>query len=341
MKIGIAFDLKPKSPLPAGAPDDLHEEFDSPATVEAIAAAIRRFGHTPIELGNGRNLIQKLLSDPPDLVFNIAEGAGTSRNREARVPAVCEMLGIPHTGSDVLTLAVCLDKDMCRRVVQDADVRVPRGILIKLPDDAYDGDYAEFPGLVAETGLSLPLIAKPVWEGSSKGIRSKCLIDRIEDIGPVVVSLWNDYKQGVLLEEFITGDEVTVGVVGNEPPEVLGCMRVLPKQPTDRFVYSLEVKRDWEARVTYESPARLTRETLEAVESAALAAYEALGCLDVARIDFRVRDGVPYFLEANPLPGLNPDTGDLLLIAKAMGVTHAELIGRIVNEAKLRYGMGG
>lgn len=340
MKIGIAFDLKPKTPVPAGAPDDLHEEFDSPATVEAIAAAIRRLGHTPIELGNGRNLIQKLLTDPPDLVFNIAEGVGTSRNREARVPAVCEMLGIPHTGSDVLTLALCLDKDMCRRVVQDAEVRVPKGILITVPDAAYDGNHAEFPGLVAETGLTLPLIAKPVWEGSSKGIRSKCLIDRLEDVGPLVVSLWNNYKQGVLLEEFIVGDEVTVGVVGNDPPHVLGCMRVLPKQPTDRFIYSLEMKREWESRVTYECPAQLSRPTIEAVESAALSAYEVLGCRDVARIDFRVRNGVPYFLEANPLPGLNPDTGDLLLIAKAMGVSHAELIGTIVNEARSRYGIG-
>jgi len=340
MKIGIAFDLKPKTPLPAGAPDDLHEEFDSPATVEAIAAALRRMGHIPVGLGNGRGLVQKLMTDPPDLVFNIAEGAGTSRNREARVPAVCEMFGVPHTGSDVLTLAVCLDKDMCRRVVQDADVRVPKGILLTPPTNGYDGDHAEFPGMVTETGLQLPLIAKPVWEGSSKGIRAKSLIDRVEDVGPTIAALWKDYKQGVLLEEFIAGDEVTVGVLGNDPPQVLGSMRVLPKQPTDRFVYSLEVKRDWEARVTYECPAKLPAATIEALEQSALAAFEVLGCRDVARIDFRVRDGVPYFLEVNPLPGLNPDTGDLLLIAKAMGVSHGELIATIVNEAKARYGIG-
>ena len=184
MKIGIAFDLKPKTTLPAGAPDDLHEEFDSPATLDAIARAIRQMGHTPVELGNGRGLLQKLLADPPDLVFNFAEGTGTSRNREARVPAVCEMLDIPHTGSDVLTLALCLDKDMCRRVVQDGGVRVPDGVLVTFANGIYDGDYAEFPGMVIESGLSVPLIAKPVCEGSSKGIRSKCLIERLEDVGP-------------------------------------------------------------------------------------------------------------------------------------------------------------
>ena len=339
MRIGIAYTLKPADPHPAGAPDDLNEEFDSPATIRAIGDAIRQMGHTPVELGDGRDLLHKLLADPPDLVFNLAEGLGTSRNREARVPAVCEMLGIPHTGSDVLTLALCLDKDMCRRVVQDADVHVPDGILITFEKGGYDGDYHEFPGLVSETGLSVPLIAKPVCEGSSKGIRSKCLIDKLEDVGPTVVSLWSDYKQGILLEEFIAGEEVTVGVVGNDPPRVLGCMRVLPKQPTDRFVYSLEVKRDWENRVIYECPPRLRHEVISALEDAALAAYDVLGVRDVARIDFRVRDGVPYFIEANPLPGLNPETGDIVLTARAMGVSHPELIAAIVNAALERYGL--
>ncbi|MBO0700987.1 MAG: D-alanine--D-alanine ligase, partial [Zavarzinella sp.] len=203
----------------------------------------------------------------------------------------------------------------------------------------YDGDYHEFPGMVSETGLTVPLIAKPVYEGSSKGIRSKCLIEKLEDVGPAVVSLWNDYKQGVLLEEFVAGDEVTVGVLGNDPPRVLGCMRVLPKQPTDRFVYSLEVKRDWEARVIYECPPRLRGETINALENAALAAYDILGIRDIARIDFRVRDGVPYFLEANPLPGLNPETGDIVLTAKAMGVSHPELIAAIIDGAVQRYSL--
>jgi D-alanine-D-alanine ligase len=339
LRIGIAYTLKPATPLPAGAPDDLHEELDSPATIRAIADAIRQMGHTPVELGDGREFIEKLLADPPDLVFNLAEGTGTSRNRESRVPAVCEMLGVPHTGSDVLTLSLCLDKDMCRRTVQEAEVRVPDGILITFPDGGYDGDYHEFPGLVAETGLPLPMIAKPVCEGSSKGIRSKCVIEKLDDVGPTVVSLWNDYRQGVLLEEYIAGEEVTVGVVGNDAPHVLGCMRVVPKQPTDRFIYSLEVKRDWQARVSYECPAKLHKETVSALEDAALGAYEALGIRDVARIDFRVRDGVPYFIEANPLPGLNPESSDLVLMAKAMGMSHPELIATIVNAAIERHGL--
>jgi D-alanine-D-alanine ligase len=340
MKIGIAFDLKPKSPLPPGAPDDLHEEFDSPVTIRAIADVIQSMGHVPIELGNGKELLHKLLDDPPDLVFNLAEGSGTSRNREARVPAVCEMLGIPHTGSDVLTLALCLDKEMCRRVVREADIRIPDGLFITFGNEGYDGDYHEFPGMVTESGLNVPLIAKPACEGSSKGIRSKCLIERLEDVGPTVVSLWRDYKQGILLEEFISGEEVTVGILGNDPPRIIGCMQVVPKQDASRFVYSLEVKRDWEDKIYYETPPKMPPEAIRAVENAALEAYDVLGVRDIARIDFRFKDGVPYFLEANPLPGLNPEWSDLIILAKAAGSSHAELVQTVISEAIQRAGLG-
>src|ERR671911_2508291 len=111
MRIGIAYTLKPDGPLPAGAPDDLHEEFDSPVTVRAVGDVLRGLGHEVLELGDGKQLLEALLRDPPDFVFNFAEGTGVSRSREARVPAVCELLGIPFTGSDPLTMAVTLDKD--------------------------------------------------------------------------------------------------------------------------------------------------------------------------------------------------------------------------------------
>jgi D-alanine-D-alanine ligase len=339
MRIGIAFDVKPKTPLPAGAPDDLHEEFDSPAAIEGIAQALRGLGHDVVQLGNGRPLIEALLRQPPDLIFNIAEGQGISRNRESRVPALCEMLDVPYTGSDPLTLAAALDKDVCRRMVGDADVIVPKGILITFPDPIYDGDFAEFPAMVQESDLTLPLIAKPACEGSSKGIRSKCLIEKPEEIGPVVVSLWHDYKQGVLLEEFIAGEEVTVGIVGNDPPRIIGMMHVVPKQPTDRFVYSLEVKRDWENWVSYECPPQLPHEVLVDLEAAALQAYDILGCRDLARLDFRIRDGVPYFIEANPLPGLNPDSGDLVFLARRMNISYEQLIEKILDAALTRLGM--
>jgi D-alanine-D-alanine ligase len=206
MHIGIAFDLKPAGPAPAGAPDDLHEEFDSPATVRAVADVFRSLGHTATELGNGRPLVETLLRNPPDLVFNFAEGTGVSRSREARVPAVCEMLGIPYTGSDPLALAVSLEKDITRRLAESFGLTVPKGITLTPPPGDYDGDCAEFAPILEEAGLPLPVIAKPTCEGSSKGIRNRCVVRTEEEFGPVVVELWRNYRQPVLVEEFIAGD---------------------------------------------------------------------------------------------------------------------------------------
>ncbi|MBX9578922.1 MAG: D-alanine--D-alanine ligase [Gemmataceae bacterium] len=338
MRIGLAFTLKPDAP-PAAAPDDLHEEYDSPATVRAIADVLRSLGHEARELGDGRPLLEALLRDPPDLVFNFAEGHGVSRSREARVPAVCEMLGVPYTGSDPVALGLALDKDLARRLAEAAGVTVPKGITLSFPDD-YDGDFAEFPPALAEAGLTFPVIAKPVCEGSSKGVRSKSLIHTAGEFGPTVLGLWNDYRQPVLVEEFIAGDEVTVGITGNDPPQPLGVMRVVPRRPDEHFVYSLEVKRDYANRVDYEAPARLAPGASEAVVADALTVFAALGCRDVARADFRVRGGVPYFLEINPLPGLNPETGDLCVLAGRLGITHADLISTILDAAVKRYGLG-
>ena len=336
MRIGIAYTLKPDDPSPAGVPDDAYEEFDSPATIVAIADALKSLGHTVAELGDGKPLVEKLLTDPPEFVFNISEGQGSSRIREARVPAVCELLGIPYTGSDPLTLAAALDKDMTRRIVGEAGVTIPEGFTLSPPPRPYDGHGSEFPALLELRGLSYPVIAKPVCEGSGKGIRNRCLIRTAEEFAPVLTELWANYRQPVLVEEFISGDEVTVGILGNTPPEVLGCMKVMPNTPSKEFVYSLEVKRDKEKLVTNECPAKLPRSVQQALEQKALAAYEAIGCRDVARLDFRIRDGVPYFIEVNPLPGLNPVRSDLILISKAMGVSHAEVIGRILDAAITR-----
>jgi D-alanine-D-alanine ligase len=340
MRIGIACTLKPDGPTPDDGPDDLNEEFDSPATVRAIGDVFRSLGHTVVELGDGRPFIEAVLKDPPDLVFNFAEGSGVSRSREARLPAVCEMLGIPYSGSDPLALAVALDKDMTRRVVESLGVTVPRGITVSPPTDDYDGDFAEFSPIVEEAGLAFPVIAKPTCEGSSKGIRNRCVIRARSELGPTIVELWRNYRQPVLVEEFIVGDEVTVGIVGNDPPEPIGIMRMIPKTDPAKFVYSLEVKRDWQENVNYEAPAKLPPEVYRAVEADALAVFAGLGCRDVARADFRIRDGVPYFLEINPLPGLSPDSGDIVFLAYRMGLTYPQLIGKILQAAASRYERG-
>jgi D-alanine-D-alanine ligase len=326
MRIGITYDLKtdPPDDRRADLPDDLQEEYDSPDTIEGIAAVLRGLGHEVAKLGDGRELLQRLLADPPDFVFNIAEGQGVGRAREARVPAVLEMLGIPYSGSDPLTLAATLDKDCAKRLVASAGVPVPRGLVLGPGDPVAAGD------------LPWPLLVKPAWEGSSKGIRGKCLVHAPDALQEAVAALRRDHRQPILVEEFIDGDELTVGVVGNDPPEVLGVMRVLPNRTDAPFIYSLEVKRDFRRQVHYECPARLRAAVTAAVEQAALTAWRVLGCRDVARVDFRLRGGVPYFLEVNPLPGLNRDTSDLVILTGLRGRSYPWLIERILGAALRR-----
>ena len=196
------------------------------------------------------------------------------------------------------------------------------------------------PGGAVPSVPSYPCIVKPAWEGSSKGIRGKCVVDDASELASALEE-GRDQDQPLLVEEFIAGEELTVGVLGNADAHALGTLRIVPLKHSERFVYSLEVKRDYEANVRYESPPALPTEQVRAVEAAALLAFQALGCRDVARIDYRLRDGVPYFLEANPLPGLNPVTSDLVILARLNGIPYERLVGGIVESALARAGLAG
>ena len=331
MRVGIAFDLKSDFEEVDGRPDDALEEYDSEATVDAIATALAAAGHEPSRLGGGRRFVERLLAAPPDLVFNIAEGHGT-RSREAHVPAVCEMLGVPVTHSDPLTAALTLDKEMAKRVAASAGVPTPRFAVVRSPRelDALD--------------LRYPLIAKPCSEGSSIGIRRSSRSATPLELRKDVERLCAGYGQPVLVEEFCPGAEMTVGIVGSGArAEALGALANVPRHvPVDQFVYSLEVKREWESELDYVFPAPQPAEVVRAVTDVALAAYRALGCRDVGRVDVRLAgDGSPMFLELNPLPGLNPRTGDIAILARLCGVGYDGLIARIVAEAWGRYAPAG
>lgn len=370
LKIGIAFDLAPTDPaLRLEGPDDRFEEFDKPETVEAIAQVIRSEGHEVVLLGDGRDFLETVLVDPPDFVFNIAEGEGVGRCREARVPAVLEMLGIPYSGSDPLVLALCLDKTMTRRFLieppesllsEGIGWRIPKGwelpTLISAGEQwlgaLFRGTIRGLNGYQGDPDRPCPLILKPALEGSSKGIRGRCIARSLEEAIDIYHRLVQDYRQPILAEEFIDGDEVTVGILGTprfhggtprsygtESLEPLGVMRVVPRDQTGPFVYSLEVKRDWRILVTYEAPAMYSDDLIGRLIGAAEMVYEDLGCRDLARIDFRVRDGVPYFIEANPLPGLAPETSDLVILARGHGIEYPDLIRRILHVALARVGL--
>jgi D-alanine-D-alanine ligase len=328
MQIGLSYDLKETlAPLQASC-DDAFEEYDSSETVELIAAALEAEGHTVTMLGGGREFSGKIFHDKVDFVFNIAEGRGAYRSREAQVPSILEMLDIPYSGSDPQCLAICLDKPLTKKLVALEGVSTPNWRVIfnrqELPQiDSYD--------------FTFPAVVKPAYEGSSKGISLTSVVEDAKQAIEVVESLLEKYQQPAMVEEIILGDEVTVGIIGNSPPKVLGMMRILPKQKNGYFLYTLDVKRNYLELVDYECPAGLEEEVLQRIQISSLKAFNALGCRDFARLDFRIsRAGVPYFLEINPLPGLGTHS-DLVIMAKMMGWSHKQLISAVLNAAIERY----
>jgi len=329
VKIGLSYDLKQVVSPEQNQPEDALEEYDSQETVEAITKAIKAQGHSVVRLGGGRKFIANILLEDIDLVFNIAEGLGNHRSREAQVPSILEMLDIHYSGSDPQCLAICLDKPLSKKLVALAGVCTPRWHVINSEKDLHQIDWDYFP---------FPAFIKPAHEGSSKGIRLSSRVDNMKKMTEVATVLLERYQQPVMVEEFIAGSEVTVGVVGNHPPKVLGIMRIIPKKSGDYFVYSLEVKREWESLVDYECPAQMEGSILQDITDSSLMVFEALGCRDIARIDFRLNsNGKPCFLEINPLPGLNPHSGDLPIIASKMGWTYEALILAILTAALERY----
>jgi D-alanine-D-alanine ligase len=327
-RLALVCNVKPTG-MPAAQTDE-NEEFDSPETIGALAQLFASQGYNVTVLEADRNLPRRLTTGNFDLVFNIAEGRG-GRCREALVPALCEMLGLHYTGSDPLTLAATLDKDVAKRLLL-GKVNTPAWRVVRRLSDLQDFD------------LAFPVIAKPNDEGSSKGIHDDCKCNDFNALETLCRRLLDDYGRPVLVEAFVRGPEVTVGVVGNAQPEVIGLMHVVPTtlapDELGEFIYSLQAKRDFANRVRYAIPPELPQETCQKLEAAALQAFRLLDCRDVARIDFRVGpDGEPYFIEANPLPGLSPATGDLVIMAKAMGWTWEGLITRILREAEFRQGV--
>ena len=329
MEIGIAYDLRSAYEGAVAGPDDRLEEYDGEGTVNAIAGVLEKLGHRPRPLGGGKAFVEGVMRRPPGLVFNIAEGFGT-RSREAHVPAVLEMLRVPFTHSDPLTLSLSLDKAMCKRVVASAGVPTPAFRVLRAPAEAKSLE------------LAYPVMAKPVGEGSSMGIRKSSRATDAAALACEIARQVRDYEQPVLVEEFCSGPEFTVGILGTGPDaRVIGVMEIAPTAgPAESFVYSLEVKRNYEQEVVYHVPPKQPAALVGEVERVALAAYRALDCRDVGRVDVRVGKGhQPMFLEVNPLPGLDPKKSDIVILGRGMGVTYEQIVGGIVESARARYSL--
>jgi D-alanine-D-alanine ligase len=314
IRIGFTYNVK------RSADGDDEAEWDPPETIISIANALARQGHIVVHLEATPDLPRVLAEADVDLIFNIAEGV-EGRNREAQVPALCELLGIPYTGSDSATLAIALDKALAKKVLLQHDILTPKFQLMESPRERLDSE------------MKFPLIVKPNAEGSSKGVNATGVVDTEEELRAAVKSIVERYRQPALVEEYIAGREFTVGLLGDKRPRVLPPMEICFKKKDDsRPVYDYAVKQEWEKHVYYECPAKLTEAEQKAMEKIARATFWALDCRDVARVDLRMdADGRIYVLEVNPLPGLTPDYSDLVLIAKACGMEYDQLIAEIMT----------
>jgi D-alanine-D-alanine ligase len=323
--LGFCYDRK-EDYLAAGYSPEQVMEFDPEETVAAIAAGLTSLGHRVERVGRGVELARRLVAGERfDLVFSIAEGSN-GRSREAQVPALCELFDQPYVFADPLTCAITLDKAMAKRVVRDHGLPTAPFAVVATPAD------------LERVALDPPLFAKPLAEGSSKGVTRLSLIRSGPELEAACLELLARFGQPVLVEGFLPGREVTVGVVGHGAScRVVGVMEVDITGGDETYAYTAVNKDDWRRRVSY----RLIGDELAAAAGElALAVYAALGCRDGARIDLRCdAAGRLNFIEANPLPGLDPERSDLPFIARFAGHSYGDLLGWIVDSARQRYGL--
>lgn len=320
LTIGLAYNVRRVDPRSG---NDEDAEFDAPNTIDAIGAAIAGLGHDVVLLEATRELPRKLTDLDVDLVFNIAEGI-RGPSREAQVPALLDLLGIPYTGSEPATLSITLDKGLAKRIVRQSGVPTPRAALV-------------MPGEAPPKALRFPVIVKPNAEGSSKGVTGASVARDGDQLAATLTGLHAQYKSGMLVEEFLPGREFTVGILG-QPPRALPIMEILFDPSCGPLpVYSYALKTEAELGVSFKVPADLEPPLADELRRVALASFEALGCRDVGRVDLRLdADGVPNFVEVNPLPGLAPGFSDLCVIAESEGMDHAALIAAILEPALRR-----
>jgi D-alanine-D-alanine ligase len=325
MTVGITYDLRSEW-LALGYSELETAEFDRDETVDAVEGALRAEGFTTERVGNFRGLISALAAGRRwDLVFNFCEGMH-GLGREALVPALLDEHRIPYTFSDAAVLAVCLHKGLTKRVVRDAGVRTPDFAMVEAIAD------------VEEVSLPYPLFAKPVAEGTGKGVTPRSRISDASELREVCQGLLQEYRQPVLVEEYLPGREFTTGIVGTGAnAEAVGTMEVIMREAAEPHAYTYVNKEDCDERIFYELA---TGEDARSCADISLRAWRALGCRDSGRIDTRMdSEGRVSFIEVNPLAGLHPKHSDLPIICALAGMSFQHLIDRIIASARSRCGI--
>jgi D-alanine-D-alanine ligase len=322
MRVGLTYDLR-SDYLNEGFSLEETAEFDKEDTIAGLEAAIASHGHKVERIGHVRALVGRLAKGERwDLVFNIAEGM-RGIAREAQVPALLEAYDIPCTFADAGVLTLCLHKGYTKAVLQAAGVATAPFAVVEREAD------------IARIALPFPLFVKPVAEGTGKGITPRSIVREARELKPAVMDLLTRFSQPVLVEPYLTGREFTVGLLGSgSSARAVAAMEIHLGEKAEPGLYSLSNKENYEDRVTYTiADDAMGREAMRV----ALEAWVALGCRDAGRADLRAgADGKVYFLEVNPLAGINAQTSDLPIMWRMLGRKYEDLIGIILDKAIAR-----
>ncbi|MCM8783591.1 MAG: ATP-grasp domain-containing protein [Candidatus Omnitrophica bacterium] len=324
--VGLTYDLKQEYVFKEDDPPDANAEFDHWQTIDAIESALAKGGHKVVKIGNVCNLLRKLDKIKADIVFNIAEGI-QGRNRESQVPVILELKGIPFVGSDGLTLALTLDKLFAKKIFIAEGIPTPRFLEISQPDT------------IGKFNLNFPLIVKPRYEGSSKGLSFDSMVRDVRSLRERANWIIKAYRQPAIAEEFIKGKEFTVVVLGNNPPKALppvqisidGRLNLGERFYTFGHIRSRSLK--------YICPAKISQRLLKRIGDLAIEVYRAVECRDFGRVDIRVNENdEPFVLEINPLPSLS--LADVFpIVGRQVGMKYKDMINQILNCALERYGL--
>lgn len=334
MRIALLYNLAENAPQPdLNAPHDALYELDHPYNVAAYKAALEAGGHEVFPMEGDTALVQRIKDLAIDLCYNTCEGFRGDA-REAQVPALLEMIGVPYTGSKVMTLALTLDKAMTKRILDYHGLPSPAFQEFFSADDSIDARLAD----------RFPLFAKPNSEGTGKGISEKSIVRNERELRTQVAYLLNGYHESVLVEQYIEGNDVTIGLVGNWPDLHLFPISMIDNalyEKTGLSVYGAALKVDLGDAYQYRCPAPLPAELADELRRLAVETMRVTGTLDFARVDFRLDrhdHNQPYILEINSLPGITP-ISDLTLMAQADGWTHADLVYSVLEAALRRMGL--
>lgn len=329
MNIALTYNLKEKDET---KPVDYFSEFDSDDTIKAIIQALSQKGHRVCAIDVGKSdLFFYFKNNRVDMVFNIAEGL-CGKFRESEVPAILDYLNIPYTGSNTFSLALALNKGLTKKLLKAENIPTP-------PFQVFLNGNEEL-----NPNLKFPLIVKPNREGSAKGINTSCVVNTQKALFDKIKEIIDVYRQEALVEEFIEGRELTVGILENGKTTLLPILEIdfSNCKGSGEYFYSWRMK-EYQGNTqlglvpTFYCPARLDRETEVLVKEVALKTHGIVGCCDISRTDIRLgRDNIPYVLEINPLPGLNPFESNFPLMAYAAGLTYQELIEAILLSASER-----